>query len=363
MFVGLRDLRRGFRRFVLLGVVVALVGLLSTVLSGLATGLVTDGISGLRTLPLERLAFQPGSDATFSRSTLRDDALVPFADIDGVEATPLGASFVNAASSAGGPSLDLALFGVEADSFLVTRDDARAALAGPPGLVLASELEDEGVEVGDRYTLGGSEVELPVLGFTYAGTYGHAPIGFVALDTWQRIQFGAGADGRFSAVALRGGDGAALDGAAESAGVDLLTKSQAYAGSPGYSAETMTMSLIRTFLLVISALVVGAFFTVLTVQRTRQIGLLKAMGATNGYIARDSVGQMALLVAVASGVGVAGGALVVALLSGGDAPVALDLRAMATVAVSLVVAGGLGSLAALRRITQVEPAIALGVEP
>ena len=108
MFVGLRDLRRGFRRFVLLGVVVALVGLLSTVLSGLATGLVTDGISGLRTLPLERLAFQPGSDATFSRSTLRDEALVPFADIDGVEATPLGASFVNAASSAGGPSLDLA---------------------------------------------------------------------------------------------------------------------------------------------------------------------------------------------------------------------------------------------------------------
>ena len=123
------------------------------------------------------------------------------------------------------------------------------------------------------------------------------------------------------------------------------------------------MSLIRTFLLVISALVVGAFFTVLTVQRTRQIGLLKAMGATNGYIARDSVGQMALLVAVASGVGVAGGALVVALLSGGDAPVELDLRAMATVAVSLVVAGVLGSLAALRRITQVEPAIALGVEP
>lgn len=363
MFVGLRDLGRGFRRFVLLGVVVALVGLLSTVLSGLATGLVTDGISGLRALPVERLAFQPGADATFSRSTLRGEAVAPFAAVDGVEATPLGASFVNAASTAGGPSLDLALFGVEADSFLVTRDDARAALAGEPGIVLASELEDEGVEVGDRYTLGGSEVELAVLGFTYAGTYGHAPIGFVSLETWQRIQFGSAADGRFSAVALRGGDGADLDRAAAVAGVDLLTKAQAYAGSPGYSAETMTMSLIRTFLLVISALVVGAFFTVLTVQRTRQIGLLKAMGATNGYIARDSVGQMALLVAVSSGVGVAAGAGVVALLSGGDAPVELDLRAVLTVAVSLVVAGVLGSLAALRRITQVEPAIALGVEP
>lgn len=102
MFLALRDLRRGARRFVLLGVVIALVGLLSTVLSGLATGLVTDGISGLRALPMDRLAFQDGSDATFSRSTLRADAVDAFAKVDGVQATPLGASFVNAASTAEG---------------------------------------------------------------------------------------------------------------------------------------------------------------------------------------------------------------------------------------------------------------------
>ena len=75
MFLALRDLRRGARRFVLLGVVIGLVALLSTVLSGLATGLVTDGISGLRAMPFDRLALQQGSDATFSRSTLRPEAL------------------------------------------------------------------------------------------------------------------------------------------------------------------------------------------------------------------------------------------------------------------------------------------------
>ena len=41
MFLALRDLRRGSRRFALLGAVIALVAVLSTVLSGLATGLVT----------------------------------------------------------------------------------------------------------------------------------------------------------------------------------------------------------------------------------------------------------------------------------------------------------------------------------
>src|SRR6478735_6139974 len=98
MFLALRDLRRGFRRFVLLGIVVALVALLSTVLSGLATGLVSDGISGLRALPLDRLALQEGSESTFSRSTLREDDLARFEAVDGVEATPLGAGFVNAAA-------------------------------------------------------------------------------------------------------------------------------------------------------------------------------------------------------------------------------------------------------------------------
>ena len=123
------------------------------------------------------------------------------------------------------------------------------------------------------------------------------------------------------------------------------------------------MTLIRGFLLVISALVVGAFFTVLTVQRTRQIGLLKAMGASNSYIARDSVGQMTVLVAVATAVGVGIGTAVVAVLSRGDAPVELAPGSIATVALLLVASGVLGSLAAIRRITQIEPAIALGVEP
>ncbi len=362
MFLALRDLRRGARRFALLGAVIALIAVLSTVLSGLATGLVTDGISGLRALPLDRLALQKGSQATFSRSTLRPGALTPFRGLNGVEATPLGAGFVNAAAADGGPSLDLALFGVAPDSFLVQREDARAALAGRPGLVLGSELEKEGVRVGDRYVLGGSGIELPVIGFTFAGTYGHAPIAFTSLQTWERVQYGQGADGRFSAVALSGGDPSQITAAAHAAGLEVLTKSQAYAGSPGFTSETTTMSLIRGFLLVISALVIGAFFTVLTMQRTRQIGLLKAMGASNGYVLRDGIGQMVILVAVATLAGIGIGTAVVALIGRGGAPVELAPASIAVVAVSLVAAGVAGSLVAFRRITQVDPAIALGVE-
>jgi putative ABC transport system permease protein len=361
VFLAIRDLRRAWRRFILVGLVVALVSLLSTVLTGLADGLVTDGISGLRSLSATHLVFSEGSQAAFSRSTLHDRDMAAWTGIEGVEASPLGVSFVNGAGTEGRPNIDLALFGVPPDSFLVERPEAHEALAGRPGLVLSTELRDEGVEVGDVYDLGGSGVRLPVLGFTFAGTYGHVPIAFVSLDQWRQVSYGTDARGRFSAVAVRAESGVDV---AAIAGPDLevKTKVQAYDGSPGYTAETATMTLIRAFLIVISALIVGAFFTVLTVQRTRQIGLLKALGASSAYILRDGIGQIAVVVVVATAAGAALGAAITAVLEGGAVPVELDPRNVGITAVLLVATGIAGSLAALRRITKVEPVIALGVE-
>jgi putative ABC transport system permease protein len=363
MFLALRDLRRMWRRFTLVGLVVGLVAVLSTVLAGLADGLVRDGISGLRALPVTHLAFAPHSEAVFSRSTLDDHSLKPWQEASGVEATPIGVSFVNAAAVRGGPSLDLALFGVDPGGFLAERSRGDHAGGDLPGLVLSDELREDGVKVGDRYRIGGSGVTLPVLGFTFAGSYGHVPIAYTALDEWRSISYGNDPRGRFSAIALRIPDGLDTAALARAAGTELETRQQAYRGSPGFTAETATMTLIRGFLLVISALIVGAFFTVLTVQRTPQIGLLKAMGASTLYVVRDGIAQMAIVVALAARAGALAGTAIVAALDGGPVPVALDAGSIAGSAALLVATGIVGSLVAMRRIARVAPAIALGVEP
>lgn len=370
VFIAIRDLRRSWSRFLLVGLVVALVALLTTVLGGLANGLVHDGISGLRGLPFDHLAFEQNAKATFSRSTVDDETLAAYRAIPGAEATPLGVSFANAKSENHAPDLDVALFGVEPDSFLVTdanagttgRAEARSSLEGRPGLVLSSELASEGIRIGDRYTFTSSGATLPVIGFTFGGSYGHAPIAFTSLATWQRLTYGADPAGRFSAIALRLDHGvdAAAESVAAKTGTEISSKTQAYAGSPGFTAEQSTMSLIRAFLIVISALVVGAFFTVLIVQRTRQVGLLKAMGASSWYVIRDGLAQMVIVVAIATVVGTAIGAGVVALLSGGAVPVELVPSSVLSGGVLLIVAGAIGSLVPLKRITGIEPAIALG---
>jgi putative ABC transport system permease protein len=166
-------------------------------------------------------------------------------------------------------------------------------------------------------------------------------------------------------VAIRATDGYLTAGRAadidREAATAVETKEAAYAGSPGYSAESATMALIRGFLLVISALIVGAFFTVWTVQRTRQIGLLKALGATNGYVLRDALGQLAivLVLAVALGAALASGlgALVPA-----EVPFSLQAGSVLGSSITLFVLGMLGSLVSVRRIAAVDPVLALGAD-
>ena len=52
MYLSLRDLKYTKARYSLVCTVIALIALMTTVLAGLATGLVNDGISGLRNLPM-----------------------------------------------------------------------------------------------------------------------------------------------------------------------------------------------------------------------------------------------------------------------------------------------------------------------
>jgi putative ABC transport system permease protein len=362
VYVALRELRRARGRFLLIGAVIALVALLTTLLSGLANGLVDDGISGLRRLPMTHLAFQRGAEETFSRSTLTPADLAPWEDVAGVDASALGVSFVNA-RSASGRTVDVALLGVPSGSFLAPRHDAAEALAGRPGLVLSDEFADQGIEVGDELTIVGVDERLPVLGFTYAGSYGHVGIAFTSLETWQHLLYGDAAKGRFSAIALRSDDPGALAAAATridaASGTETVTKEASYAGSPGYAGETQTMSMIRWFLLAISALIVGAFFIVWTMQRSRQIALLRALGASRTYVVRDAVGQLVVVLLLATVVG----GLVAFGLGGLVAETAVPFRLAVGPAASalalLVAVGVVGCLAGVRRVTSVDPVLAL----
>jgi putative ABC transport system permease protein len=117
---------------------------------------------------------------------------------------------------------------------------------------------------------------------------------------------------------------------------------------------------MRGFLFVISALVIGAFFTVWTIQRSSDIAVLKALGASTPYLLRDALGQAVLMLAAGTllGTGLAAGAG--ALVRGGDVPFVLDGPTVLGPAAVMIALGALGAGLSVRRITAVDPLTALG---
>lgn len=176
------------------------------------------------------------------------------------------------------------------------------------------------------------------------------------------VEVGAEAYDRATAIALRAADGAELDleaGDAD-AGTTAASLDETFDGSPGYAAETLTLDLINAFLYVISALVVGAFFTVWTIQRKHEIAVARAMGASTSYLVRDALGQAAVLLAASTLAGFAVGIGFGTFLTSTPMPFALEAAPLALAAALLVGLGLIGAAASVGRIARIDPITALG---
>jgi putative ABC transport system permease protein len=370
MFLALRELRFARSRFAMMGGVVALIAVLMVLLSGLSSGLVNDGVSGLKKLPVTAFAFAEGTklDGAFSRSVIDTAQVEAWRDQPGVAAAePFGNLLVNAHSGSGLP-IDLALFGVNPGTFLAPPVATGADLGPLNGLVVSATAIDAGLRVGDTVTIDRLGSRLTVIGATAdQRTFGHVDVAYVPLATWQLLHAGARADipeealTEATAIAIQAKAGAAVDLAAgdAAAGTTSVTLSGSYGASPGYTAETSTLTLIQVFLYAISALVVGAFFTVWTIHRRHELAVMRAMGASLSYLLRDGMAQALIILAAASTIGVLAG-LGVGRLVGGGAPFTLETPSVILAGALLVVLGLAGAATAVIRIAAVDPLAALG---
>jgi putative ABC transport system permease protein len=194
MFLALRELRFARGRFTLMGIVIALISVLVVLLSGLSSGLVNDGVSGLKSMPATAFAFDEGTmtDNAFSRSVVDDDQLEAWVDAPGIaEAEPMGVNIINTVTD-DDTQVDLTLFGVEPDGFLSPEVSSGEQLGAVDGIIVSETLKDDGVEIGTVVTLDRVDTELTVIGFTEGqATFGHVDVAYLPIDTWRLIAAGA----------------------------------------------------------------------------------------------------------------------------------------------------------------------------
>lgn len=360
VFVAWRELRFARGRFLLIGAVVALITLLVGFLSGLTGGLAAQNISSVLQLPGDRLVLQQpdNSDPSFATSSLDEDTVQAWVQADGVESViPVGIVQSRASARDTDDPTGVALYGLpqEAPAIgpnplceLTPDSDTDVGLS-------SGAADDLGVEVGDTISITGHDFTVAAIGGDL--WYSHTPVIVMTPDAWSEASQRVGGTGEATVLAVTG------DADWEAVGADTDTVAETPLTSltalEAFQSEIGSLGLMIVMLFGISALVVGAFFTVWTMQRAGDIAVLKALGATTGSLVRDSLGQAFIVLAAGIGVGLAA---VVGLgtLAGQALPFVVSPLTTFVPAVVMAVLGLAGAAFALRSVTKADPLTALG---
>lgn len=360
MFLALRELQHYRFRSILIGGIVALIAFMVFMLTGLTRGLAQDNAAWLIGSPASHFVTTRDAEGVFNRSFLSKSDVERITAAGGSTATPLAQSFASFSGSVGpssGVQLSGVLLGIDPASFLAPKvTDGQALTPSTSGVVVDSSLQKDGVKLGDTLTLKPGGETLKVLGFTQAARLNHQPVMFVTLERWQALN--PRSQGSVSAVALKT-DSSTASRVGALSGLSVLTRAQALQVLPGYKEEQGSLTMIQVFLVVVAAFVMAVFFYVLTLQKTPQFGLLKAIGASTRTLAGSLVAQMLFLTVVAVLVAALVTLGLVNLLPAGI-PFSLTLSTLLTASALLIVVAALSSLLSLRTVAKVDPLIAIG---
>ncbi|WP_285035037.1 ABC transporter permease [Plantibacter sp. ME-Dv--P-095] len=362
MFVAWRDMRFATGRFVLIGAVVTLITLLVGFLSGLTAGLANQNISAITGLGASSIVLAGPADdgpATFADSAIDEATADRWAAVPGVDhVLELGISQTRLTTDDARTAV--AVFGT-ADAAGAAAGAERTPDAPADGTARLSRTAAEALHVvrGDTVSAGGEA--LTVGAVVDDQWYSHTPVVWTSLASWRSIQgaSGAPADGA-TALAISGTPTADAVTAAEQAtgtvSKDVLSSLLAI-GS--FRSEIGSLLLMVGMLFGISALVIGAFFTVWTMQRAGDVAILKALGATTRRLALDALGQASVLLLLGVGLGI-GLTAVLGSAAGTALPFVLSPLTTLLPGVIMIALGLVGAAFALRSILSADPLTALG---
>lgn len=376
MFLAIRDIRFAKGRFALMGAVVALISLLLVLLSGLTAGLGNQSTSAVAQLgtgtgsgtAVNQMVFgAPAKNdpkVSFTESQVTAEQAKTWAAQPGVQSVaPLGISqsrFQGAGDSKG--IANVAVFGV---------GDTVSAAPGTQAGIAPSDVSDSTVVIGegiakelslstgDAVSIAGTELSVGAI--VPDQWYSHTSVAWTTLNTWTKVAHLSDPDQLATVLAVTFEKSATVDveGANAAAGTISTTRNGSFDGLGGYKSENGSLMMMQAFLYGISALVIVAFLTVWTVQRTRDIAVLKAMGASGSYLLRDALTQAALVLLAGAGlgglVGIIGG-----IFASQAAPFLLTPATTLLPIVGIVALGLAGAALAVRKVTRVDAMIALG---
>ena len=333
-------------------------------INGLGVGLNDSAGSALRNFDADAIAYSDRSSISVIRSELSQEQVEAIAAVPGASASaPLGYLAVNYQSD-DGVIESAAFLGYDPGSIAQPEViDGRELTTNDANGILADSLflKASGLSVGDEVSISLRLTEeiFTIVGEIDQGSFFFQPAAYILRSTWQQMKYGdqQGAPVA-SIVLLQGDDLAGVTGP----GFEIVDKNTAFNNIEGVSGQQATVVSLRVFGYLIGATVIGVFFYVLTLQKVPQIGVLKAIGASNGFVFRQILLQVIALSVIGLLISVPLAWLTYrALQSLPDAvPIAFTTSTYLTTCGALLLTAIIGALFSGRQVIKTDPIIALG---
>ena len=378
--LAIKEVWRNKGRFFLISLVIALITLLVIFLAGLGEGLAAANKEYLSKVDADLIIFQEKADRSVIASQLGRSIMNDVQRTPGVQAAAaIGYSSVFLDFSGAEELVGVTMLGVEPGmpgSMTIVEGRQLGSLRANEAVIGANVARQTGLQVGDAFIVEATQgtvderFPLTVVGISEGQQFFFAPSITVPLQTWDRIRpqtFAGPGQGElvFNIIAVTLENPAELEKMSallqarvnDIDPVDLVT---AYESTPGYQEQQTTVNTQRGFALLIGILVVGGFFQIQTLQKVAQVGMLKALGASNRVVSSAATLQIVLTNMFGVFLGGAATALLALGLPQGI-PISFVGNQILVTVVGLLLIGPIGGMVSVRILLKVEPLTALGL--
>ena len=202
-----------------------------------------------------------------------------------------------------------------------------------------------------------TDLEFTVVGFVDDRMYGHTSVGYITTDSYTELRekINPMYKKAYHAIVIRG----AADYDFEGNNLELVPKQEIIENIPSYSAEHITITMIDWLLVIISAVIIGIFNYILTLQKKKEFGVMKAIGMRDSELTGMLISEVLIVSVIAAVISLV---LTFAMAAGlpEKMPFYLEVPGAVTVTVAFVLISVLGSMLSVIHILRIDPNIAIG---
>lgn len=337
-------------KYLLITFIVILLASMVLFITGLAKGLARENISLLDQFNSEQFVIQKDVDQQLEKSNISPKAQQQIEDV--IDSQPLKMTMATAEYKDQKGDL---LF---AD---IPKGERPALEEGElptttQEVVLNQKLKGEGVKLGDTIQLKDQDQQLKVVGFFEDAMYSHTNVAMLTSEGLNEVTDGKSA---VSMYFLKNTSQQQKDELQQIDDVEIVNMQDLEDAIPSYQAEQAPLNMMIVSLFVITAIVLTAFFYVMTIQKTSEIGILKAIGIKTSHLLGTLLCQ--ILFVTILGVLIATG--LIFLLSMAlplTMPFHLTGTMMLLVIVVFMIVAIIGALLSLQRVFKIDPIEAIG---